>query len=197
MNINAKLKNKRCNDLTYWWYYNLYYTYNERYASGYVHIVDHFKEVRNKIEQFAGISTNKLCKNFFQNLLPFATYENMKKISDYCENYEFIEDKLGKPNNNCTLYYHYLVENSELYKNKVPKCRVAEDNYCLDFNYHDYNPENLLKKEKCNKIRETKKESKISKKEGEKLVPCPRGFGCVSYDVINTQLLFQLIALYH
>ncbi|SBT58593.1 PIR Superfamily Protein [Plasmodium ovale wallikeri] len=192
LSINSKLKDKRCNDLIYWWYYNLYYIYTERYVSGYADIANHFKEVRDKIEHFPGISTDKLCNNFFKKLLPLATYENMKKVSDYCENYEFIEDKLKEPKNDCTLYYHYLVDSSELYNNNVSQCHVAENSYCLDFNNcHDYTPEKLLKNEKCNKIRETEKENAILEKEAEQLVPCPRGFGCVPDDIINTSITFS------
>ncbi|SBT83862.1 PIR protein [Plasmodium ovale] len=190
--INSKLKDKRCNDLIYWWYDNLYFTYNKQYSTDSSDIINKFKKLWQKITQLYGISADKLCKNPFDPLLSFDSYKNMKEVSDYCENYEFIKDQLENTSANCSGYYYYLTESEDLYKKTVSNCKTGGNNYCLSFDEcHNYNPKILLNNDKC-KLTEKNENDRIKwEKEEEQLIPCRRGFECVSYDIINTSITFS------
>ncbi|SBS82187.1 PIR Superfamily Protein [Plasmodium ovale curtisi] len=191
-NISTKLKDKRCNDLIYWWYNNLYYTYQKRCIPNCDNIAEAFSEVWKKITQSLGTYADRLCKNPFEPLLSFDSCKNMKKVSDYCENYEFIKDQLENTSANCAGYYYYLTESEDLYKETVSKCKTDGKKYCLNFDEcHNYDPKILLNNSKCKLTEQTENERTRWEKEEEQIIPCRRGFECVSYDIINTSITFS------
>ncbi|SBS82188.1 PIR Superfamily Protein [Plasmodium ovale curtisi] len=189
---NEKLKDKRCNDFIYWWYDNLYFTYNKGHSTDSSNIANHFKNIWQKITQLYGVSADKLCKNYFEPLLSFDSCKNMKEVSDYCENYEFIKKELEETRANCAGYYYYLIQSEDLYKNTVSKCNTDGKNYCLNFDKcHTYDPKILLNNSKCKLIEKTENDRIELEEQAEQLIPCRRGFECVSYDIINTSITFS------
>ncbi|SBS82194.1 PIR Superfamily Protein [Plasmodium ovale curtisi] len=177
---NANLNEKRCNDLVYWWYNNLYYTYNKKYVHNREQIVNSFKSVWQKMTKSSVTSAARLCKNFLDDLLPFERYEKSKEVSDYCENYDFIEIELEKSDVNCANYYHYLTRSKDLYKKTVSKCHMNGERNCLNFEQcHTYNPEILLQNEKCKLIEKTENDRIELEQKAENLRMCPLEHDCV------------------
>ncbi|SBT01853.1 PIR Superfamily Protein, partial [Plasmodium ovale curtisi] len=189
---NQNINNKRCNDLIYWWYDNLYYTYKKVHSSNLEEIVNTFKEVWKNIAESSVISADKLCKNSFEQLLPFEECKTSKKVSDYCENYEFIQNKLQEEKVNCSGFYYYLTENSKLYEQNVSKCRENRKNYCLDFkDCHNYSPEKLLNDKKCIETKQYETERANFEKLSEKLTMCPPESRCVEDAFIYRSITFS------
>ncbi|SBT58594.1 PIR Superfamily Protein [Plasmodium ovale wallikeri] len=189
---NENLNEKRCNDLVYWWYNNLHYTYKKSCPRNCDEIVNIFKNVWSNIIQSKQNNANRLCKNFLDDLLCFERYEIQKKASDYCENYEFIEKKLKETNINCSNYYHYLTRSKDLYEKTVSKCHTVGSQYCLNFKQcHTYNPENLLKNEKCKLIQKTENEDAELAEKAAQLMTCPPEYKCVPDYIINASINFS------
>ncbi|SBT72883.1 Plasmodium vivax Vir protein, putative [Plasmodium ovale] len=190
---NVKLNDKRCNDLIYWWYNNLNYTYKKELTTNYQNIVNNFKDVWTNITKLPNISKDKLCKNYFEpSILSFQKCKNKKTVSDYCENYDFIQKELEKPGVTCASYYYYLTEKSNLYKNTVSKCHDNGDENCLSFSdCHNFDPEKLLKEEECRKMKQSETERDNWEELAGQSTMCHPGFACISEDIINTSITFS------
>ncbi|SBS98904.1 PIR Superfamily Protein [Plasmodium ovale curtisi] len=189
---NEMINDKRCNDLIYWWYDNLYYTYKKGHSSNIEEIVNTFKEVWKKITESSVISADKLCKKSFESLLSFAECKISKNVSDYCENYEFIQNKLKEEKENCTGFYYYLTENSELYEKTVSKCHENGKNYCLDFkDCHKYSPESLLKDKKCIEKKQSETDLANLQELAGKSTLCPPEFTCMEDAFIYRWITFS------
>ncbi|SCA48176.1 PIR protein, partial [Plasmodium ovale] len=189
---NQNINDKRCNDLIYWWYNNLYYTYKKSHSPNRDEIVKTFKEVWRKIKESREISEDKLCKKSFEALKSFDDCEKAKKVSDYCENYEFIQNKLHEEKVNCLGFYYYLTENSKLYEENVSKCRVNGKNYCLDFkDCHNYSPEKLLNDKKCVETKQSEIERAKLEELEEKFTMCPPESRCVEDAFIYRSITFS------
>ncbi|SBT84627.1 PIR protein [Plasmodium ovale] len=188
---NAKLKDKHCNDLIYWWYNNLNYTYKKEFSSDYQNIVNSFKEVWKNITTLYSISVDGLCKNYFEPLKSFEECKKAKEVTDYCVNYEFIKDKLGKSNENCARFYYYLIENSDLYEKTVSKCQ-GSGQYCLRFNdCHNYDPKLLLDNDKCKQTKKNEESLIKLKEDAVNFHPCPIGSICIDDDYIYRSITFS------
>ncbi|SBS82125.1 PIR Superfamily Protein [Plasmodium ovale curtisi] len=189
---NTGLNDKRCNDFLYWWYNSLYYTYEKGHSSNRAEIVNTFVEVWKKIKESREISEDKLCKNFFEALKSFDECEKAKKVSDYCENYEFIQKKLHEEKVNCLGFYYYITENSKLYEQNVSKCRENRKNYCLDFkDCHNYSPEKLLNDKKCVETKQSEIERAKLEELEEKFTMCPPESRCVEDAFIYRSITFS------
>ncbi|SBT83863.1 PIR protein [Plasmodium ovale] len=177
---NENLNEKRCNDLVYWWYNNLYYTYQKRCTTTNCSEIVKFKNVWEKIIASKKNYENRLCKNFLDDLSPFEKYEKSKEVSDYCANYEYIEKKLEEKSVYCSNYYHYLTRSKDLYKETVSNCHTDGRKYCLNFDKcHSYNPEKLLQHEKCKLIEQTENDRIELEQKEEYFIPCPLDHDCV------------------
>ncbi|SBT58592.1 PIR Superfamily Protein [Plasmodium ovale wallikeri] len=189
---NEKLKDKRCNDFIYWWYDNLYYTYEKGYSPDFADIINQFKKIWKNITQSYGVPADKLCKNPFEPLLSLDSCKNMKKVSDYCENYEFIKKELEETSANCAGYYYYLTQSEELYNETVSKCKTDGKKYCLNFDQcHTYDPKILLNNYKCKLIERTENEDAELAQKAEHLIMCPLDYDCVPDYISKMSITFS------
>ncbi|SBT72874.1 PIR protein [Plasmodium ovale] len=188
---NKMINDKRCNDLIYWWYDNLYYTYKKSHSDDLEEIVNTFKKVWKNITESPENSADKLCKNSFEQLT-FDECKKSKNVSDYCENYDFIKKELEKSDVNCSGFYYYLTENSKLYEETVSKCHEKGKNYCLDYkDCHNYSPENLLSDKKCIETKKSETESDNLEELAGKSTLCPPEFSCVEEAFIYRSITFS------
>ncbi|SBT58536.1 PIR Superfamily Protein [Plasmodium ovale wallikeri] len=190
---SENLNDKRCNDLIYWWYYNLNYTYNKLRTPEYDEIVNAFIAVWKNITQSQGNDPDKLCKNYFEKLLSIENYKTAKNVTDYCVNYEFIKEKLDEQGEKCTFYYHYLTDNSDKYKQTIKKCNGDKDNkYCVGINgCHTYDPNKLLDNEKCKLIEIEEAKRNQLEEEAANFIQCPFGNRCVEDDFFYKYITFS------
>ncbi|SBT58527.1 PIR Superfamily Protein [Plasmodium ovale wallikeri] len=184
-------KNKLCNDLIYWLHKNLKNNHSEM-EKDYNEILTEFKEVWKSIISDPPISEDNLCGNTFKDISSFEKFENLKKISDYCENYEFIKAKLDNPNEPCAVYYKYLTNNSTMYTNRVSKCSENGNNYCLNYNNcNTYDPKILLDKPKCKIAKESEDARSQMKEKEEEYTQCGPEYECVPKNYFDTSINYS------
>ncbi|SBT73769.1 Plasmodium vivax Vir protein, putative [Plasmodium ovale] len=190
--FDEALNDKRCNDVFYWLHDILINTYGKN-ISGDDSIVQNFKEVWDDIIETNLITPKeKLCESSFDRLKSFIDHKYSKDVSDYCENYIYIQDELKKEKETCSIFYHYLTHNSKLYEEKVSKCSRSDKKYCLKYNKcHEYDPKELIKTDKCKRIEKSILLEIQLKKDAENLIQCNPGSECVEKDYINTSIAFS------
>ncbi|SBT00368.1 PIR Superfamily Protein [Plasmodium ovale curtisi] len=188
---NTPLKDKLCNDLIYWLQHNLINIHHKT-KPNLDNTLEIFKDVWKDIIAFGdGNLKDNLCKNSFDNLLSFEECTLTKKVSNYCENYEYIRGELEKPGGTCGGHYQYLTKNSKLYTDSVSKCSENGKNYCLNYNEcNTYNPQNLLGTEKC-KVVEKFEEQKKSVEEEQQYTQCGPGYECLPKNFFNKSIDFS------
>ncbi|SBT58530.1 PIR Superfamily Protein [Plasmodium ovale wallikeri] len=191
---NAIIKDKRCNDVLFWLYDNLINVHDIRVQSTYEEIINEFKEVQKEIiSKVSHITEDNFCGTSFKKILPFAECTKRKKLSDYCENYKFMESKLNEPDGYCGIYYHYLTKNTELYKTISSECtHNSDNNNCLSFkDCHSYDPQNLLGNDKCMIIEKSDASRRKMEKEEEQYTQCGPGYECVSKNFFDTSINYS------
>ncbi|SBT02350.1 PIR Superfamily Protein [Plasmodium ovale curtisi] len=188
---NIPLKDKLCNDLVYWLQNNLINIHGKT-ESNLDSILKTFKDVWNDITADGkGIPKDNLCKNSFENLLSFEECTQAKKVSNYCENYEYIKKELENPRGTCGGHYQYLTKNSKTYDIISTGCTVKGKNYCLNYNEcNTYNPQNLLGTKKC-KVVEKFEADRIKSVEEEDYIHCGPGFECLPKNFFDKSIDFS------
>ncbi|SBT58551.1 PIR Superfamily Protein [Plasmodium ovale wallikeri] len=186
---NKPLEDKVCNDLLYWLQNNLKKFLVKR-DNEYTSILQKFKEVWEEIVSDAEvIPKNDLCRKSFKNLVSFDVCEKAKNVSNYCENYEYIKNELGKQNETCVGHYEYLIKNSNIYDIISKGCTVDGNNYCLNYDKCDtYNPQNLLNTEKCKRAKEFELARSQMKEKEEQYYQCGPEFQCVPKNFFSTSI---------
>ncbi|SBS89991.1 PIR Superfamily Protein [Plasmodium ovale curtisi] len=186
---DIKLNDKVCNDLLYWLQNNLKILLEKR-PNEYDDILKKFQEVwKSIIESYSINSQDNLCGSSFNEILSYDECAKAKNVSNYCENYEFIEQELKKKTETCGGHYQYLTKNSNIYKIISSECTANGKNYCLKYsNCNTYDPKKLLSDDKCKLIEENLELRTKKQKEEENSTLCTPGFECVSIDFIKTSI---------
>ncbi|SBT78569.1 PIR protein [Plasmodium ovale] len=96
----------------------------------------------------------------------FENLARIKKINDYCENYNFLKKKLNKSDHMCSIYYEYINNNMKEYEENFRKCSSGGigPEYCINnCNLDNKNPKNLLEASVCNptKLLQEKKDARM------------------------------------
>ncbi|SBS94946.1 PIR Superfamily Protein [Plasmodium ovale curtisi] len=189
---NNPLKDKLCNDLIYWLQHNLI-NIHRKTESNLDSILKTFQDVWNDITADGkGIPKDNLCKTSFDKILSFEECTQAKKVSNYCENYEYIDKELKKTNEPCAVYYKYLTNNSKLYTDSVSKCSENGKNYCLNYNEcNTYNPQLLLDKPMCKIAKESEERRREMEKEEQQYTQCGPGYECLPKNFFNKSIDFS------
>ncbi|SBT84116.1 PIR protein [Plasmodium ovale] len=189
---NISLKDKLCNDLFYWLQHNLINIHHKA-KPNLDSILKIFEDVWNDITAVGnGIPKDNLCKTSFENLLSFEERTQKKKVSNYCENYEYIRKKLENPNEPCSIYYKYLTKNSKLYTDSVSKCSENGKNYCLKYNKcNTYDPQILLDKPTCIIAKEFEEKRREMEEKEQQYTQCGPEYECLPKNFFDKSIDFS------
>ncbi|SBT53035.1 PIR Superfamily Protein [Plasmodium ovale wallikeri] len=157
ISIRTDLQENRCNSLIYWMHNKAKNVYEEAKIQNETKIIDELRKVWNNINETEYKSRSNICKTNY-NTITLDNRKRMKKMSDYCENYNDLHGKLTKVRPNCKIFYDYFMKTLDAHGDIVQECRNTHENGICpkQCRYMNYNPENILKNLKCEEVQRPK-----------------------------------------
>ncbi|SBT73767.1 PIR protein [Plasmodium ovale] len=151
---NTELKNKRCKDLVYWVHDTVINTHGIKELGKYMGIIGKLHRPWNEI-LYSEADKKKLCKTG-DLISHFDKETEIKKMDDYCENYDYISSEINKTGANCKPYHNYLNESSTVHAEIIQGCSKQNGKtHCpkIRENCQNLSPHVLLNKTPCKVIK--------------------------------------------
>ncbi|SBT00899.1 PIR Superfamily Protein, partial [Plasmodium ovale curtisi] len=158
--LNGKnLKEKRYDDFIYW-ILNMINKMNDEIEQTEVNkiineLINIWKEVNQKLPNNRVNVEHLYDPTGIITPLDFDDLKRKKRMSDYCQNFSFLQTKLTNNKRQCHIYYNYFKNTMKAYDDVSVVCNKtsADTSKCPYLcKNNDYNPEIILSKLKCNKI---------------------------------------------
>ncbi|SBT00295.1 PIR Superfamily Protein [Plasmodium ovale curtisi] len=166
--LNSGLKEKRCNTLIYWIHDKVTNFYNTAQINkGSVNIITELLKVWKEINSKISDKTSICEVPIKENIKSLDEMERKKIMSDYCEDYDKLRIALTKTyTTNCNIYYDYFkeifLEFREIAAEHNAECLGISN--CSRF-CKNYDPDDILKKSKCEVIEILKEKKEYIKKD--------------------------------
>ncbi|SBT01104.1 PIR protein [Plasmodium ovale] len=168
IHLKGSLKKERCNTLMHWIHDKVSKFYNKLSIKPQnVDIITELLKVWREIHSKISNETSICELPIKENIKSLDEMERKKIMSDYCEDYSELRSLLTKPyTTNCNIYYDYFKE-SFLEFRKIAEVHNAE---CLEISNcwrfcKNYDPDDILKKSKCEVIEILKEKKEYIKKD--------------------------------
>ncbi|SBS89304.1 PIR Superfamily Protein [Plasmodium ovale curtisi] len=157
ISIRTDLQENRCNSLIYWMYDKTKNVYEKNKMKDETKIIAELHKVWNNINETEYKNRSNICKTNY-NTITLDNRKRMKKMSDYCENYNDLRGKLTRGRENCNIFYEYFTQIMDAHNDIVQECRNSHENgicpkQCRNMNY---NPQDILKNLKCEEVQRPK-----------------------------------------
>ncbi|SBS95088.1 PIR Superfamily Protein [Plasmodium ovale curtisi] len=169
MSKSKDIRESRCRSLMYWIYDKVVNYYGKIEINSNNKIIDELLKVW---KSFNGSDVNNALSSKCEvpGNSQFTNIEKMKrkkKMSDYCENYSELKSFLTKTfYGNCHIYYDYFKDSFLEFSNiaKEQNIECSEISNCSRF-CKNYDPDDILKKSKCEVIEILKEKKEYIKKD--------------------------------